>query len=107
MILPLISAYFLFAWVTSYHSDKKVEEYYEVYTDLQMMKEVLRDPEFYDPSSSKDKLEQMASEQLSITLYNQDGLLLYASNPNLFPGQQAVIKESLYTDLYDLKQELR
>src|SRR5690625_2978998 len=98
MILPLLSAYFLFAWVTSYHGDEKVEEYYEVYTDLQVIKEKLNNSELYDPAFSKDELKQMTSEQLFIALYNNDGLLLYSSNPQLFPVQQAVNKELLYTD---------
>src|SRR5690625_3904796 len=107
MVLPLLSAYFLFAWVTSYHSDQKVEEYYEVYAELQTIKQELANTELYDPSTSKAEIEQMVSEQLAIALYNKDGFVLYSSNPTLFPVQQVVNKESLYTDLYDLKQGLR
>jgi len=107
MVLPLLSAYFLFAWVTSYHSDQKVEEYYEVYAELQTIKQELANTELYDPSTSKAEIEQMVSEQLAIALYNKDGFVLYSSNPTLFPVQQVVNKESLYADLYDLKQGLR
>src|SRR5690625_3526917 len=107
MVLPLLSAYFLFAWVTSYHSGQKVEEYYEVFAELQTMKQELTKTELYHPSSSNDRVEQMTSEQVAIALYNKDGFVLYSSNPTLFPVQQVVNRESLYTDLYDLKQGLR
>lgn len=68
MILPLLSAYFLFAWITNYHNDKKVEEYYDVYTEIQEMKQVLQNVELYHPESSKEEVEQLESERLKITL---------------------------------------
>ncbi|MBO1002827.1 sensor histidine kinase [Pseudogracilibacillus auburnensis] len=102
MILPLISAYILFAWITSYHNDKKVEEYYEVYAEIQQLNTRLRDPELYTFSASKDELEEMVSEQLSITLFDNRGRVLYTSNP------PAPLKgDEVYKNLFELQQGLR
>lgn len=106
MILPLLSAYFLFAWVISYHNDQKVEEYYEAYSEIQTVKKVLEDAALYEPAASKADVEAMASEELAIELYNADGIILYASNPN-FEAQHRINKKSLYMELYELKQGLR
>src|SRR5690625_3246174 len=107
MILPLVSAYLLFAWITSYHSDKKVAEYYEVYAEIQSINSMLRDPELYIPEASIDEVEETTSNRLSITLYNHDGLLLYSSVPKATLNQQFLNKELLLTNLYDLDQGLR
>src|SRR5690625_2014639 len=107
MILPLVSAYLLFAWITSYHSDKKVAEYYEVYAELQTINSMLREPELYIPEPSMDEIEEVTTDRLSVTLYNQDGLLLYSSMPNAVTTRPALDKEMLFTNLYDLDQGLR
>src|SRR5690625_4099435 len=107
MILPLISAYLLFAWIISYHSDKKVEEYYEVYAELQTINSMLRDPELYKPEAPMGEIEAKTTKSLSITLYNQDGLKLYSSLPNTITSSQSVNQEMLFTNLYDFDQGLR
>ncbi len=107
MILPLFSAYFLFAWVGSYHNEQKVEEYANVYTEIQSLKDVLIDPTLYDPATSKEEVEKLTSSELSISLYNSDGLNLYSSNANFDTVQQATSKRLLYENLYELQQGLR
>src|SRR5690625_5282090 len=107
MILPLISAYFLFAWITSYHSDKKVAEYYEVYAEIQSIKSMLREPDLYIPEASMKEIEEVTTNRLSITLYNDDGLQIYSSIPGTVYTQQFLEKEKLLTNLYDLNQGLR
>src|SRR5690625_3858799 len=107
MILPLMSAYLLFAWITSYHNDKKVEEYYEVYAEIQSINSMLRDPELYNPDAPTDEIEAITTSRLSITLYNQDGLELYSSLPKKLSSQQFLNKEMLFTDLYKLEQGLK
>lgn len=105
MILPLVSAYFLIAWVLSYHHEKKVEEYYEVNETVQKIGNVLREPALYDVDAPKEKVTAFETEQLSITLYNKEGLALYTSD-----GETAFLqpnKEVIYRDLYELVQGLR
>lgn len=106
MILPLLSGYFLFAWIIDYHNDKKIEEYHEVYHEVQRVKEKLIDPALYDPKNSQESVEQVESEHLTITLYTKDGFVLYASpkQPSLI---QLVNKNELYRNLYELKQNFR
>src|SRR5699024_7947238 len=104
MTLPLLSAYFLFAWVASYHNDQKVEEYTNVYTEVQSLKDVLVNPTLYDPLTSKEEIEKLKSEDLAISLYNEDGMVVYSSNPNFV---HVMNQKDLYIDLYELQQGLR
>src|SRR5690625_457709 len=106
MILPLLSAYFLFAWITDYHNDKKVEEYYEVYAEVQEIKQELQAPSLYDPEVSKEGVKALESDRVKVSLYSKDGFVLYQStNPALVTP--VVSKEALYKDLYELEQGLR
>ncbi len=104
MILPLLSAYFLFAWITSYHSNQKVEEYYEAYSQIQTMKQGLENPGLYTLTASKNEVEALINKETSITLYNTDGILIFASEPTY---QEYKRDKSLYEDLYELQQGLR
>ena len=54
-----------------------------MYTEIQEIKEVLQNLRLYDPESSKEEIEQLESERLTITLYTKDGIVLYHSS-NLF-----------------------
>lgn len=106
MILPLLSAYFLFAWVTNYQNDKKVEEYYEAYSEIQMIKNILEeDASLYETTAAKEKVDDLTSDDVSIILYNADGIKLYSSNPNL-DYQHSVGKDELYQNLYDIQEGL-
>lgn len=107
MIVPLLAAYLLFVWVQSYNNEQKVADYFEVSTELQTLKTVLNDPALYKPKAVGDPVEEMANEQLSIALYNADGLVVYTSNPSAVSAHSGMGKEALYADLYDLKQGYR
>ncbi|MGM8364086.1 sensor histidine kinase [Virgibacillus sp. W0181] len=102
MILPIVVAYILFAWINSYNNDQKVREYFETTIELQNVKEVLEQPKLYHPSSDKSKIKQLESDQLSISLYNPDGLIIYTSTPGL--SLTALGKEDMYENLYSLEQ---
>jgi len=105
MILPLASAYYLFASTLNFHNDEKVEEYYDVYELIQPFQRALHNPDLYHPETSKDKLDRWTNDQIAITLFNKDGYMLYSSNR---PTQQFPTKrDTLYKDLYELNQGLR
>ena len=104
MILPLLSAYFLFASVTAYYDDKKVEEYYEAYSEIQTISNVVRDPSLYKAEIPENILSEMTNEQVSIRLYNHDGLIMYSSLPDLGINLN---KETIYRNLYELEQGLQ
>lgn len=104
MILPLLSAYFLFAWVTSYHSNQKVEEYYEAFSQIQTIKQELEHPSLYELATSKSVIDNLTNKETTINLYNADGFLVYASEPAY---QEYRNDKSLYEDLYELQQGLR
>lgn len=106
MILPLLMVYLLFAWITNYNEDQKVKEFFSTTMELQNMQSVLQDPALYTPQKTHPEIEQLITDKLSIILYNPDGLILYASNP-VYSIQQATNRETLYEDLYALKQGFR
>ena len=104
MILPLLVAYLLFAWIQSYHDDQKVEAFLQTSTELQEVKAILDDPNLYKPKAKKEQVNKLANGQRSIALYNRDGLVIYTSNPTLTPAQSGLDREKLYEGLYTLEQ---
>ena len=83
MLLPLLSAYILFASISTYLNDQRVEEYYEAYADIQAVKKVLSDEKWYERGAAKEELDQLSSDELAIDLYNTNGLKLYSSVPGI------------------------
>lgn len=106
MILPLLMAYLLFAWINDYNENQKVKEFFNTTMEVQKIQSILKEPALYTPKTTHPEIEQLITAQLSIILYNQDGLILYASNP-IYSTQQAMNREILYEDLYTLKQGFR
>lgn len=104
MILPLIAAYLLFAWINAYNNDQKVEEFYDVSDQLQAIQMILENPSYYEAGIERTEIEKIVSDQLSIVLHNPDGLVLYTSNPALYPTHSVLSKEMLYDNLYNLDQ---
>src|SRR5690625_815404 len=105
MLLPLVAAYFLFAWITTYDQEKKVSEHLQVLTELETIKDVLDDWELYMGKPSEEKINHLLNEDLSITLINKDGFILYASNQVTQPSHVVNFnREQLYVDLYELQQ---
>ena len=105
MVLPLASAYYLFASTLKLHNDEKVEEYYEVHEEIQTLKPVLLEKDLYDPETSKQQLDEWTNDQTAIKLFNKDGYTLYSSKAH---SKQLMIKrDNLYKNLYELQQGLR
>lgn len=104
MILPLITAYFLFAWINSYNNEQKVEEHVQLRAELEDIKQELNDPALYMSQADKGHLEMDADQTKLITLYDKNGVIVYSSNPSLQSTQFALSKEQLYQNLYQLEQ---
>jgi signal transduction histidine kinase len=107
MLLPLAAAYLLFAWIQSYNNEQKVEEYFLTTMQIQTITSTLDDPTLYQPGIELPQVEKIASEGLSIALYNRDGIVLFSSDKAVFPSQFVIGKEKLYKNLYSLEQGYR
>lgn len=106
MVLPLLFAYLLFASINDYNEDRKVREFFTTTIEMKEIQRVLNDPSLFQPGASRDKIEELVNEKLSIQLLNQNGLVLYSSNP-VQTVTVPVNRETLYEDLYSLQQEFR
>ncbi|ARF16453.1 sensor histidine kinase [Sporosarcina ureae] len=106
MILPLLFAYFLFAWINDYNEGQKVKEFFSTTIEMKKIQRVLNDPLLFQPGASHDEIEQLVDEKLSIQLLNQNGLVLYSSN-SVQTVAVPVNRETLYGDLFSLQQEFR
>lgn len=107
MLLPLAAAYLLFAWIQSYNNEQKVEDYFLTTMHIQNITSTLDDPTLYQPGIELPQVEQLASEGMSIALYNRDGIVLFSSDKAVFPSQFVLGKEELYKNLYSLEQGYR
>lgn len=107
MVLPLVVAYLLFAWIQSYNNEQKVEEYFAASIKLQSLTSILDDPILYEPGAERSRVEELVSNEVQIALYNHDGLVLYSSDPTASSMQYRLTKENLYKNLYSLEQGYR
>ncbi|AGA56885.1 signal transduction histidine kinase [Thermobacillus composti KWC4] len=107
MLLPLAAAYLLFAWINIYHNDRNVEEYVQKSLQLNRIVSVLDNPALYQPNIERPQIEKLVSPQVSIVLFNRDGLVLYTSNPLQVPPHFALGRKQLYENLYTLEQGFR
>ncbi|MCZ2259431.1 sensor histidine kinase [Sporosarcina sp. G11-34] len=106
MILPLVMAYFLFAWINSYNNDQKVQEFFATSMELTDIKSVLNNPKLYQMKIDRPEVDKLSSEKLSIYLYNPDGFIVYSSNP-MYSIQSYTNREKLYENLFSLNQGFR
>ena len=104
MVLPLIAAYVLFAWIQAYNEDQQVGEFIETYTEIQDIRKVASDPEWYQLDANRDALQSLAQDDRMIVLYNADGLVIYTSNPAYYIGLD---RRQLYEGLYELNEGYR
>lgn len=104
MIFPLVAAYILFAWISSYNDEKKVDEYFRKQIDLHEIKTTLNDPSLYTSKVNEEVLEEITGEAQFVTLYNAYGLVTYTTDPTINFAQYNLGKENLFTGLYELKQ---
>ncbi|MBB4825034.1 signal transduction histidine kinase [Sporosarcina luteola] len=102
MLLPLGAAYGLFAWINSYHQDRHIAEYMDSWVELNAVQSLLNDPSLYRPDADWSKVEELATDQLSITLYTHSGYMLYSSNP--IGSLTFTPREKLYKDFFELRQ---
>lgn len=107
MILPLVCAYLLFAWINAYHNDQNVAEYFNKWEKLENITSVLNDPSLYKPNIERPQVENLVDSQVSISIYNEDGFILYTSDSMGSPPSFALGREQLYKDLYSLQQGYR
>jgi len=101
MVLPIAGAYSLYVWINAYYQDKNVAEYFDKWTELNQVKEIVDDAALYQKNANLEEIEELTNEQLAITLYTKSGFVLYSSNP-LLSGY--VGKERMLKGLYDLQQ---
>lgn len=106
MILPLVMAYLLFAWINAYNNDQKVKEFFATSIELANIKSVLDHAELYQMKKDRPEVDKLTNEQLSIILYNSDGFVLYASNP-VYTQSSFSNRDQLYENLYSLNQGFR
>ncbi|MGM9951368.1 MAG: sensor histidine kinase [Lysinibacillus sp.] len=104
MLLPLVGAYALYLSINAYYQDRNIGESVEKRIELNQLKKVLEDPSLYQMNASLEKVMDVASEQVQITLYSPKGYIYYSSNPFLFKGSMFESKEQLLKDLYEFKQ---
>ena len=102
MLLPLVALYGLYVSINNYYQDKNVQEYFEQWNKVSELKTVLEDPSLYNSIPNK-KIEALTNDQTMITLYSQNGRILYSSNP-LVQQTKYESKEILYKDLFEYKQ---
>lgn len=107
MFLPLICAYFLFAWIQSYSDEQHFSEYIESTNVLQEIKQELTNPAYYEGYADYEPIEEMVDSHRAITLYNQHGFTLHTSDPSASRITMGLNKESLYEGLYEFKQGYR
>src|SRR5690625_708739 len=103
MILPLVMAYILFAWINAINNEQRVKEYVEVYLEKQKITEVLKNPSLYTYHSNYDEVESLVSDSLTVTLYNDKGRVIYAPQSESLLNHYMNSKV-LYRGLYSLEQ---
>lgn len=103
MILPLVMAYLLFAWINTYHNDQKVKEFFSTSIELTEIKTILDNAELYQMKKERPEVDKLTSDQLSVILYNRDGFVIYASNP-IYAQSYPSTRDQLYENLYSLNQ---
>ncbi|MGE7809044.1 HAMP domain-containing sensor histidine kinase [Lysinibacillus capsici] len=101
MVIPIVGAYSLYVWINAYYQDKNVAEYFDKWTELNQVKDVVDNPVLYQKNADFEEIEELTNEKLAITLYTKSGYVLYSSNP-LLTGY--VGKERMLNGLYDLQQ---
>lgn len=106
MLLPLIAAYMLFVWINAYYAEEGFGEQMDAYIELSPIQTILEEPALYRVDSDFSKVEEMGSERISITLYNQLGFILYSTNPM---KKQTFLsftpKKQLYEGFYERQQK--
>ncbi|MBU5267309.1 sensor histidine kinase [Virgibacillus proomii] len=107
MILPVIAAFFLFMFINAYNNELKVKEHIEIVKEIDVLKNILTDPELYKLNVNKDIIQKALDTEETVELLSKDGVVIYASSPSATSSFYKYTKEQLYEDLYNLKQGYR
>ncbi|HLS65411.1 MAG TPA: HAMP domain-containing sensor histidine kinase [Pseudogracilibacillus sp.] len=105
MVLPLVSAYLLYVSIMTYHNERKVEEYAEMYIILNEITPQLQDATLYEKRETKESLIPYITDDVHITLYNDGGFVLYSSKDGRVTSHQ-VSRDHLFANLYEFQHKL-
>ncbi|WP_338785919.1 HAMP domain-containing sensor histidine kinase [Metabacillus sp. FJAT-53654] len=111
MLLPVIALYFLYVSISSYDEKHDLLEYMNVSNRLIEMQPILEDGLLYkiQPNENYDKIGKFANENVKITLYRPDGIILYSSieDPSINRLYQRSNVETLYKNLNEIQKKHR
>src|SRR5699024_9290851 len=94
----------LFAWITTYDQEQKIAEHIQVISELETIKVALDDDKLYTQKPPREKIDPLLNDDLSVTLLNKDGLILFSSHQTVQSSHISYAKQQLYDGLYELKQ---
>lgn len=107
MILPVLAAFFLLMLINAYNNELKVKEHIEIVKEIEVLKNILTEPELYKPNADKDIIQKALGTKETVELLSKDGVVIYASSPSATLSFYKYTKKQLYEDLYNLKQGYR
>ncbi|MEK4427229.1 sensor histidine kinase [Solibacillus sp. FSL K6-1523] len=107
MLLPLAGVYGLYLSINNYYQDKQVAEYFEKRSTLNKIKKVVSQNKLYEREANFNELEELVSNEVQISLYGGNGLIIYTSNPMNNRVGSFENKKILYQGLYEFKQNYR
>ncbi|WP_208588577.1 HAMP domain-containing sensor histidine kinase [Gracilibacillus suaedae] len=110
LLLPLAAAYGFFILVQEWNQSKELTDTFELYERIESMEEELQSPTLYQSSPGSEVEEQLSADvkatDINITLYRNDGLLIYQSdeeNQTLMQVDRPKLFKNLYQ--YDLSYD--
>lgn len=101
MIIPVLSLWGLYQWLVQLDQEQNVKEYFTVTQQVSKWEGVLQNPELYrlqHPKEYQELKKRAESEQIQLTLYRPDGVILYKSLDS-FSTFERISVESLYENL--------
>lgn len=101
MLIPLGALYGLYVSINAYYQDKNIEAYFEKWSIVTDLKDVLNNPALYEQQAYYENIKPLTSDQLMITLYSANGKVHYSSNPL---SSNFESRSKVYKDLFEFKQ---
>lgn len=83
MLVPLVAAYVLFAWISDYNKERAVADRLETMLALQNIQRITEKTALYYPQADYRAVKALGDETQAITLYDASGKVLYTTNPFL------------------------
>ncbi|MFS0880059.1 two-component sensor histidine kinase [Bacillus sp. 7586-K] len=111
MVLPVMTLYFLYISIHSYHEKQDITEFMEFSNRLKEMEPILEKPSLYSYQTVERYEKQLApyaSDKLKINLYMPDGRMLYSTldDPSIYRYIQYNV-DKLYKDLNSILKKHR